>query len=128
MTRESKFRGQRTDTKEWVYGYLFRIWDEAYILWGTTNGVPNMIEVIPETVGQYAGLNDTYETEIYEGDIVECYQKQEHIRGHIVFEDACFFVKFTNGQRAWIDGAVKQFGAIIIGNCTDNPELIPKEE
>ena len=48
MQREISYRGQRVDTKEWVYGYLFGIWEKRYILWGTTNDIPNMIEVIPK--------------------------------------------------------------------------------
>ena len=42
----------------WVQGYFFQIWERTYILWGTTNDVPNMIEVLPSTVGQYTGLTD----------------------------------------------------------------------
>lgn len=38
---------------KWIEGYSFKSWDKCYILWGTTNDIPNMIEVIPETVGEY---------------------------------------------------------------------------
>lgn len=62
---EIKFRGMDKETKKWVYGYFFKIWDETYILWGTTNGTPNMIEVIPETVGQFTNKLDKNGKEIY---------------------------------------------------------------
>ena len=85
MNREILFRGfhecENGDTVikvngkekrgEWVEGYLFQIWDEVYILWGTTNGIPDMIKIIPSTVGQFAGLTDKNDKRIFENDIVK---------------------------------------------------------
>lgn len=69
--REIKFRGQRVDTKEWVYGYYIgyseihgkasiycRHEDESGAIRpsGCSGLIEEIIEVIPETVGQFAQL------------------------------------------------------------------------
>ena len=51
VVEEEKVKGR------WVQGYFFQIWERTYILWGTTNDAPNMIEVLPSTVGQYTNID-----------------------------------------------------------------------
>jgi hypothetical protein len=62
---EILFRGKKIDNGEWVEGYLFKSWGDAYILWGTTNGKPNMIQVDPKTV-KYRVLEDNDGNKIFE--------------------------------------------------------------
>jgi uncharacterized phage protein (TIGR01671 family) len=123
MQREISYRGQRVDTKEWVYGYLFASWERRYILWGTTNDIPNMLEVIPETVGQYTGLHDKNGKEIYESDILEFYD----IHGEVEF--GLHSDNVYNGWYVEVKGNQCELNesfsfSEVVGNIYENSELL----
>ena len=136
--REILFRGKQTDNGTWAYGYLFCIWERTYLCWGTTNDVPNMKEVIPETVGQYTGLTDKNGVRIFEGDIVKCTDTINDFEFNAVVEfgnpngeyNWGYQLKFISGEESnfdilcWVD--MEETGAYIevIGNIHDNPELL----
>ena len=122
--REILFRGKRTDNGTWAYGYLFCIWERTYLCWGTTNDVPNMKEVLPETVGQFTGLTDKNGVKIFEGDIVR-YCDTIH---QVVFEQrntTAYFGLVYSEIETIPFGHYQDLKQIeVIGNIHDNPELL----
>lgn len=141
MNREILFRGKRVDNDEWAEGYFFKIWNRTYLLWGMTGDVPNMVEVKPETVGQYTGLTDKNGKKIFEGDIV-CldYNNKMLSTGDVQFDYGVFGVEWTSFKKN--KGMVGGFGQLhnlrrfddgladrikVIGNIYDNPELLEVE-
>lgn len=138
--REYEFRGKRVDTKEWVYGSYHYFRKTSWILEPNT---PDYIgwefkdtyfahEVDPATVGQYIGRYDNYENMIFTGDVVEV-ELVEYGKHHS-YEN--FIVKYNEKESKYVfmDINGEQWTITIsnmirvIGNVTDNPELLEAEK
>lgn len=126
--REILFKAKRTDNGEWVQGYLFKIWDEAYILWGMINDVPDMIEVDPETLCQYTGLTDKNGKKIWENDIVDAYEEYtaEVSKNVVKFKDGCFKLFEKDNLIIHLDG-YNESELEAVGNVFDTPELLKED-
>lgn len=126
--KDTFFRGKQKDSNKWIEGYFFKSWDRTFILWGTTNDKPDMIEVIPETVSQFTGFLDRYGKKIFEGDIVNIvtgingytstYHSAIHEVKYIAEGGIAVFLPFDNSSIVEIE---------VIGNIYDNKELLEND-
>jgi len=145
--REIKFRGKTLEDRgmlpagSWIKGgyyvdYCYGGCPEGkhYIVtWNSTGlGFVDLIQVDPETVGQYTGIKDKNGKEIWEGDILH----HKWHSGYEQIEETVSEVKWRNGafvvddkKRAdWllsIHSLAEHWASVeIIGNIHDNPDLL----
>lgn len=129
--REILFRGKTYDG-EWENGSLLIQWGEMtndgerereYLILGMKG--ENQF-VVPETVGQYTGLQDKNGEKIFEGDIIE-----HHAQGNIIVNRGV--VNWDSKNARWAhqlntmnpDFTFYNPNAFeVIGNICDNPELL----
>lgn len=150
--REIKFRAKLISGHDmWVYGgyykflpytpaplgnpvikedeYKHLIIKSGFSDWNLSRSY-DVVEVIPESVGQFTGLKDKNGAEIYESDLIkrdtdailieEVYWSEKHARF------------FTRGWK-WSNGEVVSFRSslltasrhgVVVGNSFENPELL----
>ena len=121
--REIKFRGKHLD--KWLYGSLHM--NESGQPAIATPSAFHFRCVDPDTVGQYTGLLDRNDKEIYEGDIIEvnrgCCERDgihfDFIFHAVVFCDKSGFMYKGPGIFSGSFNNVK-----VIGNVHDNPSLL----
>lgn len=122
--REILFRGKRVDSGEWVDGDLLNHDNRVGIHNQLGDGKMNVIDVDPETVGQYTGLKDSTGKLIFEGDIAKTSLGWAYEVG-FDSEDGRFLGYYRNPiGETYICYVGREPKATIIGNIHDNPELL----
>jgi uncharacterized phage protein (TIGR01671 family) len=114
------------DDEEWVYGICHNSSSIMYFEFTNKTTIElRVFNVIPETIGQYTGVDDKNGVKIFEGDIV-CHPYQKGtVAQEIVFYNAAFH---SVGKCNVIIGELSQRNIEVIGNIHDNPELLKGEE
>lgn len=130
MNREILFKAKRLDNGEWVEGNLItneRNENQKYIgyIFDERNGVIedyDLVEVIPDTICQYTGLEDKNGNKIWENDIAHI--RSSGLSGYGV-------IKYENGNLVLVDVKRKRtysmYGEWKIrkdGNIFDNADLL----
>lgn len=130
MNREILFRGKATQGGFWITGDLQqdRDLDKAYIseyyYYHNEEGRQRewfCDEVDPETVGQYTGYTDMWESQKFEDDIFECDDERYIIAWDE--EDAKFVAQGVFSSDVLDLGEFPPNEIRVIGNIHDNPEL-----
>ena len=134
--REILFRGKRIDNGEWVEGFYNHIpygrfgKDEHMIQTVLENGKIGMLhDIYPCTVGQYTGLKDKNGKRIFDGDVAKVMQGKDKDIAYVGFENGAFMLYPKTGniyERTLWEYWYNDWDVEVIGNITDNPELLEK--
>lgn len=130
LSREIKFRGKRTDNGKWIYGFPdsthgavtpTRILEVGNYMENDFGMCFGHVEPIVEgTMGQYTGLKDKKDKEIYEGDIVT----DGAFNYVIIFYGGAWVARLGEEEGSYHSLYPANKNREVIGNIYENPELI----
>lgn len=127
------FKAKRIDNREWVVGYLYRLSENnpPFIM---LRKYGESYEVDEHTICQCTGLKDENGKLIWENDIVaywDTYSTENGLAeadciGKVVWDDETLSFQVTNRLSAESYEVLDECS--VIGNISDNPELLNNEK
>ncbi len=141
--RKHLYRAKRADNGQWVYGLLIKQQpptgaEKWYIAENLNNGKVQGYEIKPETCGEYAGMCDVMNTDIFEGDVIVIEGYPDRGRLQVVFYESSFALAtrdqanmIAQGEHPYLNDYARlpELGCMelesfyhIIGNIHDNPD------
>lgn len=135
VERNQLFRGIAYSPLRWLYGSGVIFGSNTYIVqeepYEGKDGLKCTV-VYPDTIGEYIGMKDCKDKEIFEGDILKIFNEIESHVGIVTYSFASWGIKNENGNLSISDilkrnlkGANYSFE--ILGNIHDNTELLKEE-
>ena len=129
--REILFRGKRLDNGAWETGSLVIVrmdcHDAQYYIADKMTGYHTPVD--PSTVGQYTGLKDKNGERIFEWDVAKVLQGKDKDIAYVGFENGAFMLYPKTGniyERTLWEYWYNDWDVEVVGNITDNPELLEK--
>jgi uncharacterized phage protein (TIGR01671 family) len=132
------FRGFSNDPyTDWVQGDLIHLIDGTPIIRHdmrtmTVKGVERIVwqenKVVQKSIGQFTGLCDRFNHQIFEGDILQCTDdKGKAYRREVVYIEGAFCQKINIGTLKKAYNPLRNHDLklwAIVGNVYENPELL----
>lgn len=126
--REILFRGKFAPSGMWIIGDLRQYLSGAKAI--KANDMMHIMEVAPDTIGQFTGLTDKNGKKIFEGDILSAHFdfKNPDVESRAVVEWGNF--RWVTHHPGYEPDDITDFDKglwTVIGNIHDNPELMEGE-
>jgi len=128
--RDIKFRGFGIENKSWIIGSVVK--RENHFSWifphnQETLSFLNLSQVKTETVGEYTGLKDKNDVEVYEGDVIAVSDQSKNYQiQEVVFKDGmfCGYGDKKSCPYTSLDVLTRAYKIEVIGNKFQNIDLM----
>lgn len=134
MSRDILYRAKCSHDEKWCIGYYYNNCDigvneDILVCPNWEKGTADYKRIDRYTLCQYTGLNDIWNKNIYEEDIVKC----SYGIGKVIDKNGCFMVEWIKDKHSDMEFLFSRNGRSIrngdecfevIGNTIDNPEML----